>query len=195
MSAFHGGTLRTMRALALTLAAVAAVSACGGSSGGPRTAPPVSTSPAAVASPTAAAGVPTQAKAADTAGATAFAKFFYAQTVVAFSTNNPELIQAISAPGCTACKNYIDSLTRLRDNNERVENFEVNIIDAVTPTVTGPTARVDVSFSAPQAIRYDASGKVILRDGPYKRIDESVDLVRSGDAWLVKEIKALRRQA
>jgi hypothetical protein len=191
-------TLRTMRPLALTLAAAAvtaaALSACAGSSSGqPHTLPPITASP--LGSPTASNDVPAAAKAADTAGATEFAKFFYAQTVVAFNTKDPSIVARISAPGCSACKNYIDSLTRLRDKHERVDNFAVNIIAAVAPLVSGPTARVDVSFSAPLAIRYDASGKVILKDGPYKRIDEQVDLVRSGDAWLIKEIKALRRQA
>jgi hypothetical protein len=187
-----------MRALALALAATAALAACGGSSGDkPRTLPAITASPSTspVAAPTPEADVPAEAQPATSAGAEAFARFFYAQTVVAFNSKNPDLIALISAPGCTACKNYVDSLTSLRDNHERVDNFKVEIMDAVAPMVTGPEARVIVSFSAPQAIRYDANGKVLLKDGPYKRIDEQVSLVRQGDHWLIKEVKALRRQA
>jgi hypothetical protein len=185
-------TIRTMRALALTLAAVAAVSACGGSSGEPRTALPVSASP--TASPTPAAGaVPPDAKAADKEGAAAFARFFYAQTVVAFANKNPDLIKAISAPGCSACENYVRSLTKLRDNKERVDNFSVTVTSALVPSVTASAARVDVSWTSPEiAIRYDAAGKEIFRDGPYKRVDDQVNLVRQRDGWLVAAIKPIR---
>jgi hypothetical protein len=190
-------TIRTMRALALTLAATAAVvSACGGSSSGPRTAPPVSTSPASVSSPTpAAAAVPAAAKAATSTGAEAFARFFYTQVVRAFAAKNPALIASISAPGCTACESYIRSLTKLRDNNERVEHFSIKVISVVAPAVTGASARADVSWSQPDvAVRYDASGKEIFRDGPYRRVDTQLNLLRQGDGWLVSEIKPIRTE-
>lgn len=185
-----------MRALALTLAAVAvAGSACGGSSEEPRTAPPVSASPAATASPTppAASDIPPAARAATSAGAEAFARFFYEQTQRAFETKNPDLLRAISAPGCTACERYIQSVTQLRENNERVENYAVTVLLAVAPAVTGDTARVDLSYALPEAIRYDAAGKVITREGPFTRVDVQVSLIRSGDRWLVQQTKALRR--
>src|SRR5690242_17925952 len=110
-----------MRALALTLAAaVAALSACAGSSGEPQTAPPVSTSPASALSPSPAAGeIPAEAKVANSAGAEAFAKFFYTQVKLAYQAKNPDLVRAISAAGCASCERYVQSITKLRDNNER----------------------------------------------------------------------------
>jgi hypothetical protein len=193
-------TLRTMRPLALTLAAAAvtaaALSACAGSSSGqPHTLPPITASASAPVSPSAAAGnVPVDAQAATSAGAEAFAKFFYAQMKRAFETKNPDLIKLISAPECTSCANYVGSVTELRDNNERVENFVVNVTLAVAPALTGSTARVDVTWSSPgPAIRYDASGKEIYRDGPYRRVDDEMKLVRSGDTWLVTSLRSIRR--
>jgi hypothetical protein len=138
--------------------------------------------------------VPAVAKAATSAGAQAFATFFYAQTKRAFESKDPELIRAISAPGCKACDNYIRSITKLRDNNERVENFTVNVLLAVAPAVTGNAARVDVSWSSPQVIRYDAAGKVLSREGPFKRVDDEFNLLRSRGTWLVAEITPMRRQ-
>lgn len=189
-------TLPTMRALALTLAATAAlVSACGGSSGEPRTAPPVSTPSAATSSPTpAAAGVPAEAKAPTSAGAEAFAKFFYTQIKLAYETKNPDLVRAISAPGCVSCGRYIDSVTKLRDNNERMSDYALTVLLAVAPAVTDNTARVDVSWSSPQVVRYDASGKVLDREGPFTRVDDEFKLVRGGDGWLVSQVKSLRVQ-
>jgi hypothetical protein len=189
-------TLRIMRALVLTLAAAAALSSCGGSSDAkPQTLPAVSSSPSSVATPNAAArDVPADAKAATSAGAEAFAKYFYAQITTAFATKDPDLIRAISAPGCTSCDNFIRSVTKLRDNNERVENFTVDVIQAVAPAVTDGTARVDVSWMTPDvAIRYDAAGKEIFRDGPYKRVDDEFKLTRQGDGWLVSAVTSLRR--
>jgi hypothetical protein len=188
-------TIRTMRALVLTLAATAAVvSACGGSSGEPQTAPPVSTSPASVSSPTPAAGdVPAAAKAATSAGAEAFAKFFYVQVKRAFEEKNPDLVKSLSAPGCASCDRFIGSITKLRDNNERVENFNMNVTLAVAPAVTGNTARVDISWTSPlEMVRYDASGKVLTREGPFKRADDQMNLVRDGDGWRVGQLKTLR---
>jgi hypothetical protein len=189
-------TIRTMRALALTLAATAAlVSACGGSSGEPQTAPPVSTSPASASSPTPAAGdVPAEAKAATSAGAEAFAKFFYTQVKLAYQTKNPELVRAISAQGCVSCNRYIDSVTKLRDNNERMDDYVLSVLLAVAPAVTGNSARVDVSWSSPQVIRYDAAGKVLSREGPFTRVDDEFQLVRDGNRWLVAQVKSLRVQ-
>ncbi|MDT7573608.1 MAG: hypothetical protein QOE05_3782 [Actinomycetota bacterium] len=185
-----------MRALALTLAASAAlVAACGGSSGEPQTAPPVSTSPASASSPSpAAAEVPEAAKAATSTGAEAFARFFYGQVERAFATKDPGLISAISEPGCSSCDNFVRSITKLRDNNERVDDLAFNVVLAVAPAVSGDTARVDITWSSSTvAIRYDAAGKEIYRDGPYKRVDDEMKLVRRGDAWRVLEFKSLRR--
>jgi hypothetical protein len=187
-------TIRTMRALALTLAAVAAVSACGGSSSGqPKTLPPVTTSPIAAATPSAAAAadVPAAAKAPTSAGAEAFAKFFYAQTNRAFNEKNPELVKALSAPGCGACDAYVGSIQRLLNNNERVEGYAVNVFFAVAPEVGGDTARVDVSWSVPLIKRFDAQGKVFRTEGPFSRVNEEVGLLRVGDRWLVHSIKSL----
>ena len=189
-------TIRTMRVLALTLAAVAAVSGCGGSSGDkPRTLPAVtaSSSPSPSAGGTAAASdVPAEAQAPTSAGAEAFARFFYTETKRAFESKNPDLIKAISAPGCTSCDNYIASITLLRDNNERVENFTVTVLSAVAPALAGSTARVDVSWSSPEVLRYDASGKVIMREGPFKRVDDQMNLVRRGDSWVIAQLKSRR---
>lgn len=184
-----------MRALAVTLAAGAvAASACGGSSAEPRTAPPLSASPASAAPPTPAApDIPAAARPATSAGAEAFARFFYAQLKLAFETKNPELVRALSSPGCASCDRFITSITKLRDNDERVENFNMNVLLAIAPAVTGDSARVDVSWSAPlEMVRFDANGKVLNREGPFKRADDQVNLTRQDDGWRVAQLRTLR---
>lgn len=182
-----------MRALALTLAAVAALSGCGGSSAEkPRTLPAITVSPSANPSASqAASDVPAEARPATSAGAEAFATYFYEQTNRAFGEKNPDLVRALSAPGCGACDAYVASIQRLRDRNERVEGYGVHVFQAVAPEVTGNVARVDVSWSATQMKRYDADGKVIRTEGPFRRVNEQVGLLRTSDGWLVQSIKSL----
>jgi hypothetical protein len=188
-------TIRTMRALVLTLAATAAVSACGGSSGQPRSAPPVSTSPASASASSTHPQIPIEAQAATPAGAQAFARFFYSQIGVAFETKNPDLIKALSAPECESCSRFVESVTDLRDSNERVDHFVMEVSLAVAPAMTDNTARVDVTWSSPEAaVRYDARGKEIYRDGPWKRVNDEMKLTRSGGSWLVTSFRSLRRE-
>src|SRR3954453_18268511 len=109
-----------MRAPAPPRAAVAGLSAaCGGSSGGQaKTLPPVSSSPAAATSPTA---VPTGINAPTPEGAADFVKFFYGEVSRAYVERDPDSIRALVLPSCKTCKRYIDTITELRDKNERFE--------------------------------------------------------------------------
>jgi hypothetical protein len=194
MGGLVANTLRIMRALALALVATASLAACGGSSGNsPRTLPAVTASPSLspAAAPTPEADVPAEAQPATSAGAEAFAKFFYAEVQRAFESKDPEIVRALGAPGCGACDAYVASITKLRDNNERVEGYALKVFQAVAPQVTGPTARVDVSWTAPIVKRLDANGKVIHAEGPFRRVNEEVGLLRSDDHWLVQSIKSL----
>jgi hypothetical protein len=175
-----------MRALALTLAAVAAVSACGGSSGGPQTAPPVSSSPVAAATPT-----PTGIDAPGPEGAAAFAKFFYAEIDRAYQKKDPEIVRALILPSCKTCELYIRTITRLRDKNEQFTGGGFKINFAVAPADTGgnSAARVDVGYDFGAGIFYDAAGKVIQRQPALRNVEEQVALSRVADAWRVVTVR------
>ena len=187
-----------MRALALALVVAGAVSGCGGSSSGaPRTLPAVtpSVSPTAAASAAPVVDVPVAARAADSAGAEAFARFVYAQIERGFTARNPALVSAISAPTCAACSRFISSISSLRDQGGRIENFRFRIVSAVAPAVADNAVRVDVTWALPNpAIWYDTKGKVVLRDGPYSRVDDEVSLRRRGESWVVTDMTTMRRR-
>lgn len=177
-----------MRAFVLSLAAAAALSGCGGSSGNqPRTLPPVSPS---ASPPPVASEMPTGIAAPTPEGATEFAKFFYAQIAQAFTTKNPALIQDISLASCKACQLYIGSITRLRDNNERATGAEFHITFAQAPAVAGDEARVSVIYDTPPAIRYSASGKALHREPALRGAQDQVILHRRGGSWVVAEVQS-----
>jgi hypothetical protein len=176
-----------MRALALTLAATAAVSACGGSSSQPRTAPPVSASPVAAASPT-----PTGIDAPGPEGAAAFAKFFYAQVEQAFATNNPTLLEAISLPECESCQNLIKSVQAITKVGGRVDGYKITVTAAVAPASTGDATRVDVIRNSTTNTEYDAAGKVVSREPGRNGIEEQMNLRRVAGKWRVAKIIRIR---
>ena len=89
-------------------------SACGGSSeSGPRVLPSVSVSPSASAS---ASAVPTGINAPTAQGAADFVRFFYAEITRAFAERDPSAVQRLSTDSCDTCRQYVTSLTKLRDN-------------------------------------------------------------------------------
>jgi hypothetical protein len=177
-----------MRALALALAAVAGLTACGGSSGQPQTLPPVTTSPAAAVSP---APAPTGINAATPQGASEFVRFFYAEISRAYQARDPEIIRALVLPSCKTCKLYIDSVTELRDKNQHFAGGGFKINFAVAPADTGSvaTARVDVGLDYGGGAFVDSAGKILSRETSQKGIEEQVALSRVGEAWRVVTVR------
>jgi hypothetical protein len=183
-------TIRTMRALVLTLAATAAVAGCGGSSSGqPRTLPAVSASPSPSAVPSVA---PTGINAPTPQGAADFARYVYAQIERAFATKDPALIQALSTPACDSCNNLIASLKRVVANNEHVVGYRITVQAAVAPATTATTARVDVIRETTGGEFISAAGRVVLREPALHGIEERMDLVRAGGTWRVAQIVRVR---
>jgi predicted lipid-binding transport protein (Tim44 family) len=179
-----------MRALALTLAATAAVvSACGGSSGEPRTAPPVSTSPASASTPSPEA---TGIDAPGPQGAAAFARFFYAQIQRAFETGDVSVLQKYSRSECETCQNFISSVNGTRAAGGRVEGYKITVLTAVAPADTGATARVDIVRNSTESIEYDKHGKVVDRAAGHKGIEEQMNLVRVNNSWQVSKMILIR---
>jgi hypothetical protein len=180
-----------MRAVAgVVVLAALALAGCTTSSAEPPSLPSLSpaASPSAAPSPT-----PTGKDAPTPEGAAAFARFFYSQIEQAFAQKDPTLVARLSQPDCKSCQQFVASLTRLRDKNERVEGFHIQIGTAVAPAVSDPSvARVDVIWGYGGARRYDSSGKLIREEKPARGIEDQVDLVRRGGAWRVAEITRIR---
>jgi hypothetical protein len=166
------------------------LSGCGGSSAEePQTLPTLasvaaSPSPSVAALPSAAAGATPQA-------AAEFAKFFYAQVEEGFKTKNPGLVSSISLPSCKTCANYVNSLTVLRDKNERLEGGHFLVKFAESPGAEGGKTSVDVQVAYSGSTRYAADGTVVRKTPPLV-IDEELDLVRMSDTWRVAAVKRVR---
>lgn len=173
--------LRAVAAVALT----AALAGCSdpelpstlpGVSANPSAAPTVSPLPSAVSAPT-------------PEGASAFARLWYQQVELAFSTKDPALLEKLSAPGCAACRAFRDSVAQLKQDGGRVEGLRFDVRAAETRPFEGDTAVVDVVYDAPETVSYNAAGAVDLREPAVKFAEESMRLVRSPNgSWLVAEI-------
>lgn len=184
----YAARMRTRTSIAGILAA-AVLTGCGSEPEQPQTLPPVSAAPSPSAS--AAAQVPPSAQAETPEGAAAFARFFYSEVGRAFAAKDPEIIRRLSAPGCRACDMFVESLTKLRDNNERASDIDFDIVFAEAPAPDGDQVRVDVIYNTDDLQRFDADGKLIYEEKAVQGAQVQMTLVRGGDAWLVQEVRGV----
>jgi hypothetical protein len=175
--------LRAVAVVALT----AALAGCSSDPAPPSTLPTLSANPSAA--PTV-SPLPSAVSAPTPEGAGAFARFWYSEIEAAFATKDPERVRALSAPGCAACDQFIRSVTRLRDRNERVDNYRIEVIAAETPALTDASrAEVTVVYNTDGATRYDAEGAVIRQDPARDLVEQTLVLTRSGSTWRVVEVR------
>jgi hypothetical protein len=122
------------------------------------------------------------------AGAADFARSFYGQIEQAFDRKDPSLVAVLSAPRCSVCKRFTDSITELRDEHQRLTPVRFAIRFAVAPATDGRTARVEVQYDFSGSRRYDAAGRLLVEEKPAQRRTVTVSLVRLGGSWRVAAI-------
>jgi hypothetical protein len=178
---------------AAALTVTAGVAGCGGSAGSPQALP--SLSPAASASPSP-SPVPTGAQAPTAQGATDFVRFFYSEITRGYQERDPQIVSALSLPTCKTCKLYIDSITTLRNEDQRFTGGGFKIKFAVAPgdTGTSESARVDVGFDFNEAIVYAANGHVVDTTPAQPGVEEEVALNRVDGNWRVATLKRIVRK-
>jgi predicted lipid-binding transport protein (Tim44 family) len=183
----------SMRRAALVVLLAALLAGCNSEASEPAPLPKVSASGTAEASPSPSptAAVPPAAQAATPQGASAFARFFYAEVQRAFAEKDPEIIGRLSAPGCKTCDLFVASLTRLRDEEESASPVIYDVLYAETPGFSGPEAVVEVRYNSPANVRKDKSGAVISTEPEVRDVQEQMVLTRAADGWLVKELLAV----
>lgn len=176
----------TFRAVWLGGLVVALLAGCSQDDPPASTLPPLSVAP----SPSApsAEPVPSAAQAATPQGAGEFARYFYEQVEQAFVDRDPERVRRLSAPGCRTCADFIESLTRLRDNGERVDGAVYDILAAEAPSSNGETTTVTVIYNGPPVVRYAADGTIIAEEPEVRFMEEELVLVRAAGAWLVMAV-------
>jgi hypothetical protein len=148
MSAVRGRTMRGL-VLSLTVAAGSLISGCGSTATkqpaeSSAATPPAPTSPAASPSPTPSRTGPLPTgpgvhagetppaltdtgRANTTAGALAFAKFFFQAVDWSIATMDPYLIQKYSEPSCTGCTSSINMITNLTKTHGYVTGGRLSV--------------------------------------------------------------------
>lgn len=183
------------RRLSVVLALCAGLTACGGDEPPPVTLPPITEAP--IPTPTATEDpVPSAATEQSSDGAVEFARFFYEQVAVGFQNQNPDVVAAISLPGCATCENYVDSIQAVRDDGLRVEGGDFDITFAVSPGLENPAAaRVDVGWNFTPVTYYDGSGNVVDTGPAVTGVEELVTLNREGSTWRVASVERVRQRS
>lgn len=180
-----------VRPLPAALVLVLSLAACSDDPGDPSTLPTLSSTPAATSSPSP-EPTPTGINAPTPEGAGEFVRHWYAEIEAAFSAKEPERLEVLSDASCQVCQRYIQSIRKLRDNDERVEGYKITVVAAESPAGAGEdgTARVTAVYRTSGAVRYAADGSVLLEEPPFDLIEEELLLTRDGSSWKVKEVVA-----
>lgn len=176
-----------VRTVSAVLLLALSVSACSDDPGEPSALPTLDPSPTASAS-VEPEPAPTGIDAPTPEGAAEFARFFYSQVELAYSQKDPTLVERLSAPGCTTCQAFIDTLVDIRDSGDRYEGVQYEITFAEAPALEGDEARVTIIYNGPEVVRYDPTGRVLATEPAVQGFEEELGLVRSGDSWLVAEL-------
>lgn len=179
----------SVRSVTAALVVGLCLAACSDDPREPSALPTLGPSPSAS---TAVEPTPTGIDAPTPEGAGAFARHWYAEIEAAFATRDPERVVVLSDPACEVCLRYVQSVRKLRDNDERVDGYAIEVLAAESPAGAGQggSARVTAVYKTSGATRYAADGSVILEEPPYDLIEEELLLVRDGDSWKVQEVAA-----
>ena len=177
----------TLRAGALGLVLVCALTGCSGDSGGePQSLPPVTPAPTTLApSPTTSPSAYPQTP----QGAADFARFVNQEINRAYVERDPDVVRSLFGQACVACARYLRTLERLQGGTVSVEGASSELLSAETPGGTPVVVIVRSRFSG--ATFRDPAGTVTGREEPGLFTSE-ITLERRASSWAVSEITDVR---
>lgn len=184
-------TSRALRAAVLSAAVLMALSACGGdddplekkSTGANPTAPPL-------------AALPAEADDRTSAGAEAFAKYYFTNIVNnAYSAGNLAGLVQYSHPECIVCRATVGDIATAWTRG-RVDGGQVTVKSVTTSKFDENLTNVDLSYSTTRYVEIDADGKTVFSSPAKLDLDLLLQLQWSSSKkiWQVREIvnQALR---
>ncbi len=187
-------SMKTGLAAVSALAVAALLAGC---SGDPEPAPtalpplPPLPSPSPSSSPPSASPVPlpNEARAPTSQGAAAFARYYVNELGRAYASLDTTTVRSLSDPACKSCANFVTDIETIKRTKHRVVGDPFVVDFAVSPTSTARAATVDVNYSSPPQVEYDAQGKVVQRTPPAVRSPLVITLVRSDGSWRLRKIQ------
>ena len=172
------------------LVLAAAVAGCGGDEEAPRTLPTLpSASPSAAAVPS----PPAEALAETPQGASAFARYYFADLVnAAYKTQDTSAVEALSHADCGSCANVVKDVQRLKAAGTKVagQRFKISFAEAA-PAAPDGTIVVDFRFSSDPYKEVGGDGEVVREEPAQVDQDAQVKLRRQAGSWVVVAIRTV----
>lgn len=165
-----------------------ALTSCAGDLERPPSLPALTAEPSVAPSPSM-SPTPPEIAAPDAAGASAFGRYFYEQIEIGFATRDPDKVASLSAPECVICQRYVESITNLITDNERVDNYKITVLSSDAPAVEGSDARVTLIYNSSGGTRTSASGTTVNQESPRSNVAAELVLKRRADSWIVTEVR------
>lgn len=156
----------------------------------PSAAPSASLSPslAPIAAPVAVA-VPAEASANTPQGASAFARFYFAELLRAYTTYDTRAVRSLAAETCRTCAGLTGGIDSMRQAQQRVTGPPLAIHFAEAPGFGYGPVTVDVQYSIPEYKLVDGQGTVVRHFLEKKNRTFIVTLERAGQGWLMGRIQ------
>jgi hypothetical protein len=175
------------RSAVVVLVFVAALaSGCTGGSGDKPTVLPTVSALPTTSTP---APIPPQATAATSLGADAFVRFYFTELNRAFRRSAPELVAALSAPGCTTCNNYAKALSASRTAGHFLDADTFLVSEVAAAPVQTRGSIVEVYGTTPVRHQVDASGRVLVSYPADGRFHFEVAAIKVSGGWTVGGIR------
>jgi hypothetical protein len=129
--------------------------------------------------------LPVEARPADAAGASAFARHYVATMQQALATSDATALEELSDPGCGGCRNVLSAIVEAAEAGRYVEGAEIVVDFAEAPAVRAGETIVDLRYRRKGGGVVDADGVALQTIAPEGPIDTQLRLRHSGTGWTV----------
>ena len=150
--------------------------------------PPLSLSPSPLPSPIAVA-VPAEASANTPQGASAFARFYFAELLRAYTTYDTRAVRSLAAESCRTCAGLTGGIDSMRQAQQRVTGPPLEVLAAEAPAFDSGPITVDVPYKVSAFNVLRADGQVEHHVQAEKPSTLVATLQRSGAKWLMSKIQ------
>ena len=151
----------------------------------PTTTPPAS---ATTTAPTASTSVPATARAHTSAGAEAFARFYFERVNQAFQGSGSNVLVGLYDPRCISCRNFAKNVDRLYNVRHKIEPAPY-VVDVFTelPESTGELRIFSAALVHRNSNVIAADGSIVRKDREERTLVELALLWTNG-GWIVRDL-------
>ena len=122
-------------------------------------------------------------------GAGAFTRFYFAEVLKAYNTQDTQIVRGLAADSCKTCAGLAGSIDAMRVSHQRVTGPPIEVLSAETPGFGYGPVVVDLQYKIPSYNVIDEQGKIVHHIPAEKRDVFLITLNRVSVGWLIGKIQ------